>query len=127
MVEYLQRPIGFVYGIQSFDLIKIGVAQDIEKRMNTMRLHNPHGIELVFWRKTYAPRRFEKRLHEILADKAVGREWFRVTLPELRQAAARAKSASVSAQQAFDRSMDKPIPEKLAIQWQNEAELPVTY
>lgn len=95
-IEARKRDYGFVYGIRSLDLIKIGVADDIQKRMKVMGLSNPHGLELVFYRNVFAPFRFERRMHEILADKSVGREWFRVTTSELRVAAARAKSRSVS-------------------------------
>lgn len=78
---------GFVYGIQSLGLIKIGVAEDIEKRMNKMRLDNPHELTLVFKRTSRAPYTLERQMHRLLADKAVGREWFRVTLEEVRAAA----------------------------------------
>jgi hypothetical protein len=108
MVDILLHETRFVYGIKSLDLIiKVGVAKDIEKRLDDMRLHNPHGCELVFYRKTYAPFLFEKMMHELLADKAVGQEWFRVTVAELRQAAARAKSSSLSAELALERSQMK--------------------
>ncbi len=102
-VNLLINEVGFVYGIKSLDLIKVGVAQDIAKRMHKMRLENPHGLELVFYRKVFAPFRFEKRMHEILADRAVGREWFRVSLSELRVAATSARSASDKAQRAYDK------------------------
>jgi len=94
----------YVYGIKSLDLIKIGVAKDIDERLAAMRLLNPHGCELVFYRRVYAPFLFEKRMHELLADKAVGREWFRITVEELRQAATKAKSKSLSAELALERS-----------------------
>lgn len=93
-IDARRRDRGYVYGIRSLELIKIGVADDIEKRMKIMGLSNPHGLKLVFYRNVFAPFSFERRIHQILADKAVGREWFRVTLDELRKAAARAKPAS---------------------------------
>lgn len=88
-VQY--EEISFVYGIQSLDLIKVGVAKDVNRRLETMRLLNPHGCELVFYRRTHAPYIFERSMHRLLADKAVGREWFRVTTAELRKAANIAK------------------------------------
>lgn len=108
MVDILLQEVGFVYGIQSLDLIKVGVAKDINARLETMRLHNPHGCKLVFYRKTFAPYSFEKRMHELLADKAVGREWFRVSMADLRQAAARAKSASLRIQNRHEGSWIVP-------------------
>jgi hypothetical protein len=87
MVDPLNQKPGFVYGIQSLGLIKVGVAQDIEKRMTVMRLDNPHELTLVFKRTSRAPYTLERQMHRLLADKAVGREWFRVTIEEVRAAA----------------------------------------
>jgi len=103
MIDVLHNEFGFVYGIKSLDLIKVGVVADIEKRMKIMRLHNPHGCELVFYRRTFAPYTFEKRMHELLADKAVGREWFRASLEDVRQASLTARLSSLKAQRALDR------------------------
>jgi hypothetical protein len=116
MVDLLNRAYGFVYAIKSLDLIKVGVAQNIENRMNTMRLNNPHGCELLFYRRTYAPYTFERRMHELLADKAVGREWFRVTLEEVRIASKTARLASIRAERAIRASFKAAIekPRKVA-------------
>lgn len=106
MVDLLNQEYGYVYAIQSLDLIKIGVAKDIEKRLEAMRLMNPHGCELIFYRRTYAPYTFENRMHVLLAKKAVGREWFRVTLAEVRTAANTARLASIRAERKI-RAMAK--------------------
>ena len=100
MVDLLNREYGFVYAIGSLGLIKVGVAKDIAKRMNAMRLDNPHGCELLFYRRTYAPYTFERRMHELLADKAVGREWFRASLADVRAASKTARLASIRAERA---------------------------
>lgn len=76
-----------VYGIQSGQFIKIGVAKSIKQRLHAMRLLNPHNPKVVFRRKMVAAFHCEKKMHEILADKAIGREWFDVTIEELRAAA----------------------------------------
>lgn len=86
-VNPLNEKPGFVYGILSLGLIKVGVAQDIEKRMHVMRLDNPHELKLVFRRKSHSPYTLERQMHRLLADKAVGREWFRATIEEVRAAA----------------------------------------
>lgn len=101
MVDLLNNEYGYVYAIQSLDLIKVGVARDIAKRMNVMRLDNPHGCELLFYRRTYAPYTFEKRMHELLAAKAVGREWFRASLADVREASKTARLASIRAERAM--------------------------
>lgn len=121
-IPILRHDFGFVYGIKSLDLIKVGVTSDIDNRLNIIRLHNPHGCELVFFRRTYAPYTFEKKMHQLLADKAVGREWFRVTTSELRKAAAIAKSSSIKARNALDRSYqtDTPAARVKRIEQQNQ-------
>lgn len=87
MIDPLNEKPGYVYGIQSLGLIKIGVSQNIQSRMNKMRLDNPHELTLVFRRQSTAPYTLERQMHLLLADKAVGREWFRVTIEEVRAAA----------------------------------------
>jgi hypothetical protein len=77
----------YVYGIQSGQFIKIGVAVDIAKRLDTMRLSNPHPLAVVFKRKMKAAYFCEKKMHEVLRPKSLGREWFNVTVEEVRQAA----------------------------------------
>lgn len=79
---------GWVYGIQCGEFIKVGyTASAIKSRTDTMRLYNPHSIKIVLRRRTDHPYWVERRLHQILAEKAVGREWFRITVSELREAA----------------------------------------
>lgn len=112
MVDLLNNEYGFVYAIKSLDLIKVGVAKDIERRLEAMRLMNPHGCELIFYRRTYAPYTFENRMHKLLADKAVGREWFRVTLAEVRIASNIARLASIRAERAI-RALER-TPKKSA-------------
>ena len=87
MADFLNREYAFVYAIQSIDLIKVGVAKNIENRMEDMRLMNPHGCELIFHRRSYAPYTLERQMHRLLADKAIGREWFRASLADIRAAA----------------------------------------
>lgn len=53
-----------------------------------MRLLNPHPVSVVFKRKMYAAYHCEKKIHEILAPKAIGREWFDATIEDVRAAAA---------------------------------------
>jgi hypothetical protein len=78
----------YVYGIQSGQFIKIGVAVDIAKRLNIMKLSNPHPLKVVFRRQMYAAFHCERKMHELLKPKALGREWFDVTIEEVRAAAA---------------------------------------
>lgn len=101
MTELVNQEYGFLYAIQSLDLIKIGVAKNIENRINTMRLNNPHGCEVVFSRRSTAPYTLERQMHRLLADKALGREWFRVTLKEVRAAANIARLETIRSERAI--------------------------
>jgi uncharacterized membrane protein len=95
---------GFVYGIQSLDLIKVGVAKDVKSRLFQIRGHNPHGCELVFKRSTVAPYVCEDKIHELLSEHSVGREWFRVTLEQVRGAA---KVAIIHARRTWRAACDQ--------------------
>ena len=75
-----------VYGIQCGEFIKIGVTRSVRQRLNGMRLCNPHKLTVVYRRKMFAAFHCERKMHEILADKAVGREWFKATIEEVRAA-----------------------------------------
>lgn len=77
----------YVYGIQSGQFIKVGVASNVDDRLRTMRLSNPHPLVVIFKRKMLAAFYCEKKMHEILADKAHGREWFHATPAEVLAAA----------------------------------------
>jgi Meiotically up-regulated gene 113 len=78
----------YLYCIQSLDHVKIGLADDPNKRLQELALGNPHemrGVETWRVRKSSALI-FEAAVHDILAECAVGREWFKTT-PEAARAA----------------------------------------
>lgn len=79
----------WIYAIQSGPFVKIGVATSIARRMHKMRLENPHGLTVIYRQKMRsAVFHCEKKMHEVLRDKAVGREWFAdVTIEEILAAA----------------------------------------
>lgn len=79
--------LGWVYGIQSLHLIKIGVANNIRVRLHAMRLHNPHPLKVVLRRRNENPYLIERLMHRILAPRALGREWFDISPEQARQAA----------------------------------------
>lgn len=66
----------YVYGIQSGHLIKVGAAEDVKRRLHTFQLYNPHPMKVVLRRVVKENYWLEKRMHKLLADCAVGREWF---------------------------------------------------
>lgn len=77
-----------LYGIQSGQMIKIGVARDLSRRLEQFRLHNPHELKVVIRRPVFERYIFqvEKRAHQLLAPYACGREWFGAPLPVIRSA-----------------------------------------
>lgn len=77
----------YVYGIQSGQFIKVGVALDITRRLHTIRLSNPHPLKVVLRRKMRAAYYCERKMHEILKEKSIGREWFDATVEEVHAAA----------------------------------------
>lgn len=77
---------GWVYGIQSGIFIKVGKAVDIRARLNTFRLHNPHQLKVVLKRQVESPFWIEARMHRILAEFSIGREWFRCAPIDVKEA-----------------------------------------
>jgi T5orf172 domain len=76
----------WVYGIKSGQYIKIGVASSLPGRMKHMQLYNPHAPEIVLKKRILAAFHCEKKMHEVLKEKSLGREWFDVTVPEVYEA-----------------------------------------
>jgi len=77
---------GWVYGIQSGHFIKVGVANDIQRRLSDFRLCNPHPIKVVLRRMVPENYWIEKRMHALLVHYAIGREWFDCSPEMVRQA-----------------------------------------
>jgi hypothetical protein len=76
MVEMKAKAFPWVYGIQCGDFIKVGVAGNIKFRLTTLQLYNPYPCKVVMRRQHRFAYRIEKRIHELLADVSIGREWF---------------------------------------------------
>lgn len=68
-----------VYIIRSGEFLKVGVADDLARRVREMELGNPHGLTVMAYRTVPRPlvRQIEQHLHAHFAERAVGREWFR--------------------------------------------------
>lgn len=68
--------------------MKIGIARDVARRLATFQAGDP-DIVLLGYRTVCRPldRQIERLVHQALADRALGREWFNVTLDEARAAA----------------------------------------
>jgi len=70
----------FLYFIESGEFVKVGLAEDLKKRLFSLQLGNPLELRLVAWRTI--PRALsiqtERAVHAELVDFAIGREWFRM-------------------------------------------------
>lgn len=78
---------GWVYGIQCREFIKVGCTQDMRRRFEEMRLANPFPLKVILKRQTRHPRRLEAFVHRHLTHVAIGREWFMATPAQVREAA----------------------------------------
>jgi hypothetical protein len=76
----------WVYGIQCGQFIKVGVAKSIDKRLNDMRALNPHPLTVIFRRRMKAAFYCERKMHSVLREKSIGREWFEVSPEEVKAA-----------------------------------------
>jgi len=76
----------WVYGIQSAEFIKIGVARDVEGRMYGMQIGNPIRLRIVMRHHVSETRWIERRMHKILREHSVGGEWFRISVEHARSA-----------------------------------------
>lgn len=75
-----------LYGIQCGEFIKIGISRNIPFRLNSLKLGNPMPCKVVLRRNPPYAGWLERRMHQHLAERAVGREWFRLTPQEAREA-----------------------------------------
>jgi hypothetical protein len=68
-----------LYFISSPPFLKIGITDNIARRLKEFQAGNPHLIHLAGHRTIPAPlaRQIERRVHEHFAERAIGREWFR--------------------------------------------------
>lgn len=70
-----------VYIIQSQDYCKIGIANDVDRRLHYFRAGNPHPLKLIR-RYQYASRLHallvEGTAHKVLSSYSIGREWFHI-------------------------------------------------
>ena len=66
----------WLYLIKCDEFYKIGIAWDVESRLNSLQCGNPYELELVWAVKAIDAKNAEKLLHEDFKDKRVFREWF---------------------------------------------------
>ena len=57
--------------------IKIGITNDIEKRLKSLQTANSKKLEVLYYTKTSSPRKSEKLLHDHFRENNINGEWFR--------------------------------------------------
>ncbi len=65
-----------VYVIRDGAYLKIGIANNCEKRLATLQIGNPRTLHLEFSRYTENPLTVERRIHRHFKDALVHSEWF---------------------------------------------------
>lgn len=85
----------WVYGIQSGEFIKVGLATDIAARLETLRLYNPHPVKVVLRIYSEHAGFIERTMHRLLANHSVGREWFRASREQVEAVARLAVQESI--------------------------------
>lgn len=67
-----------VYIVKAGDFIKVGVTEDIERRMKTLQAGCPLAVELIHT-IPHASRETESEFHRRLAEHHLWYEWFKLT------------------------------------------------
>jgi len=69
----------YLYLIKCHKYYKIGVAFDIENRLNSLQCGNPYKLDLIIAVKNPDSKELEEILHKKFEDKRVRREWFELS------------------------------------------------
>lgn len=79
-----------LYCIESLDYVKVGLADNPDSRLHELELGNPHGMRIAeLWKVRPAVALIvEARIHAMLSEFSVGREWFKTTPDRVREAMA---------------------------------------
>jgi hypothetical protein len=77
-----------LYVMQTQGYHKIGIAADVQKRLDTVRTHNPHRVTVVHtihWQSRLLALLVERTVHKTLRPYHVSGEWFYVDFPTIKQ------------------------------------------
>ena len=69
-----------LYVIQSGEFVKVGITDDVKKRLFSLQAGNPLPLRLRMSRTMPAALalQVEAMVHRVLAEHSIGREWFRI-------------------------------------------------
>lgn len=66
----------FVYFITDGEFVKIGVSQNVSKRLSQMQIGNARRLKVLTCVQTHAPYLIENALHVLLEERRVCGEWY---------------------------------------------------
>ena len=74
-----------LYVLKCGDLYKIGVTNNIARRVKTLQIGNPKPISVEYIEERYKPHKAEHYLHQQFSTRRVKGEWFKdLTIREIR-------------------------------------------
>jgi len=82
--DNLTRSLGktcILYFIESGEFVKVGLTDNIDRRLFNLQLGNPLPLRLAYRRTIPRPlnKQVESLVHQRLAEWSIGREWFRMS------------------------------------------------
>jgi hypothetical protein len=85
MVEKYKRYGGrYLYLIRCNEFYKIGIAYDIDNRLNSLQTGNPYELDILFAVKISGAEKVEELLHNYFKDKRIFREWFKLEQDDIK-------------------------------------------
>lgn len=85
LISKQKKEIGekFVYVAQCDCYYKIGIAYNLESRINTLQVGNPYKIDFYTCLKTKKAKEIEKKLHKLFEKKRLRGEWYELSEEDL--------------------------------------------
>jgi len=112
---------GYVYLLHCEGRHKIGITEDVRKRLSAIQTSNPFPVALVASSRVEDPAKFERQLHNRFAGQRVRREWF-----DLQPAEVEAIKAMFAEWHQPEPEQDRPILVATVIPTLPTAERPAT-
>lgn len=84
-VNSKKYPDGYIYilQIEEFDLFKIGVSQNVKRRVRDIRAANPFCCKLIYVGSFYDVYTLEEQIHDLFSKNKHKGEWFKIHTNEI--------------------------------------------
>ena len=73
------NPVGYIYVLQCQEFYKIGIADDIKKRMASLQTGNPIKLRLILCQRHSDYKTMERWYHQKFRAKQIQGEWFKLS------------------------------------------------